>query len=97
MLAVLLAGCDIIKGTQIEQAVTKALAADQRTSSFEFEVSFADGTVTITGEVFKPEDIEAVSEIAKAVKGVTNVVNNCHVPEPGSNMMQDGVLNTPYL
>jgi osmotically-inducible protein OsmY len=94
----LLAGCDIIKGTQVEQAVVKALAADQRTSSYTFEVNYdGSGTVTITGELFKPEDMDAVTEIAKAVKGVTTVVNKCHVPEPGSNMMQDTVINEPYL
>lgn len=97
LLLLLLAGCDIVKGTQVEQAVVKALAADQRTASFEFEVSYEEGTVTITGEVFKPEDVDAVTEIAKAVKGVSQVVNKCHVPEPGSNMMQDTVVNTPFL
>jgi hypothetical protein len=94
----LLAGCGLIKSSQIEQAVTKALADDSRTTSFTFEVSCDDaGAVTITGELFKPEDIDIVTEIAKSVKGVTNVINNCHVPEPDSGLMQDTVVNTPYL
>ena len=94
----LLAGCSMIKSTQIEQAVTRALADDQRTASFSFEVSCDDnGAVTITGEVYTPGDIDAVTEIAKAVEGVTAVNNRCHVPEESSGMMQDTVVNTPYL
>lgn len=95
----LLAGCSIMKSTQIEQAVAKALAVDQRTSSYSFEVSCdANGEVTITGEVYTPEDIDAVAEIASAVKGVNSVVNRCHVPDNDSGgLMQDGVVNSPFL
>ncbi len=99
VLLLLLASCSIIKGTQIEQAVTKALADDSRTASYKFEVSCDDnGEVTITGELYKPEDLDAVTEIATAVKGVTSVVNKCHVPDQGSGgMMQDEVINSPFL
>jgi hypothetical protein len=85
--------CDMMKNSQLEQKVVKALAADPRTKSFDFEVSVkAPGEILITGEVFVPADIDAVTEIAKAVPGVTTVQNNCKVPEESSGMMQDTVV-----
>ena len=87
------ASCDLMKGSQIENKVVAALAKDPRTSAYEFEVSYEAGTVSITGEVYKPEEMDAVAEIAKAVPGVSSVVNNCHVEEQGSNgMIQDDTV-----
>jgi hypothetical protein len=92
------ASCDLIKGGQLEGKVKKALAADPRTASSDFEVAAEpDGTVTITGEVTGPEESAAVTEIAQAVEGVTKVVNNTAAAEPGSTIMQDTVVDTPYL
>jgi hypothetical protein len=88
-----LASCDMAKGWNLEKAVTDALAKDSRTAAYTFDVSAAeDGTVTITGEVGVVEDLDIVTAIAKGVKGVTMVVNNCSYPEPSSNpIMQDYV------
>jgi hypothetical protein len=87
------AGCEMMANTKLEQAVTKALANDSRTKTFDFEVSVgAPGEVLITGEVFTLGDIDAVTEIAKAVPGVKAVQNNCKVPEESSGMMQDTVV-----
>jgi hypothetical protein len=94
--AVLLAlsnGCEMMANNKLEQAVTKALAADARTKSFDFEVSVTEpGTVLITGEVYQAADSDAVTAVAKAVPGVTKVQNNCKVPEESSGMMQDTVV-----
>jgi hypothetical protein len=88
--ACLLASCSVVQGTRIEQAVVKALAADQRTTSYSFEVSYQqDGTVVITGELFSPAEVDAVTEIASAVPGVKRVENHCTVPEPDNGMLQD--------
>ncbi len=98
LIVLTLAGCDVIKSTQLEQAVVKALAGDDRTKSYSFEVSHQDeGEVLITGEVYSAAEIEAVTEIASAVDGVTKVVNRCKLEETGSGMMQDSVVPSPFL
>lgn len=85
-----LCGCDILAASRVESAVKKALGADSRTAGLKFEVAYQDGgTVAITGEVETPEELAAVKEIAEKVEGVTSVVNNCHVKEEGSGMIQD--------
>jgi osmotically-inducible protein OsmY len=92
------AACDVMQSTQIEQAVVKALAADPRTAEYTFEVSFqGDGEVLITGEIFKPEEADYVTEVAMEVKGVTHVLNRVHVEEFGSGMLQDEVVPSPFL
>jgi len=94
----LLLSCDIIAGTKLESAVKKALADDPRTSSYSFEVSLQDdGSVLITGEIYKPDDFAAVTEIAKSVEGVERVTNRTRVPEEGSGMVQDHVVPSPFL
>ena len=94
----LLSGCDIMAKGKLEGAVLKALKDDPRTSQYKFEVSLQDnGTVLVTGELLQDSDKPAVTEIAKAVPGVKDVMNNCAVPEAPSDMMQDPVMNTPYL
>ena len=98
LLAVLAASCDIMASTKIEQAVVKALASDPRTAEYTFEVSYQEeGQVLITGEVFKPEEADFVTEVAKSVDGVTEVVNRVSVEEHSSGMLQDEVVNTPFL
>lgn len=93
-----ISGCDIMASSKLESAVLKALKDDPRTAQYTFEVSLQDNsTVLITGELLREEDKEVVSEIAKSVPGVTNVRNNCAVPEAPSDMMQDPVVNSPFL
>ena len=90
-------GCDIMASTRVEQDVLAALAADPRTSQSTFEVSNDEGTVTITGEVYSLEEMDAVTEIAMTVEGVTKVLNRVSMPEESSGLMQDTVVNTPYF
>jgi len=97
LLLLLVCSCDIIASTQLEQAVVKALAGDGRTKSGSFEVSHhGGGRVLITGEVDNDEMKAAVGEVARAVEGVTSVINQCSLPEHDSGLMQDTVV-TPYL
>jgi methionine synthase I (cobalamin-dependent) len=92
------AGCDMVKTWQLEKAVTTALQKDERTRSSDYQVTaMQDGTVTISGEADSGEQIDAVTLVAQAVKGVTKVVNNCSVPEESSGMMQDTVITSPFL
>jgi osmotically-inducible protein OsmY len=93
-----LAACSIIQGTKVENAVLKALASDQRTAEYKFDVSRGDdGAILITGKVFKAEELAAVTEIAKAVPGVKSVVNRCSLEETGNGMLQDETIGVPYL
>jgi osmotically-inducible protein OsmY len=97
-ICLLFTACSIIQGTRVEQAVLDALAKDTRTAQYEFNVVRQDdGSVVITGKLFSPAEIDVVTQIAKGVKGVDKVINNCGVEEPGSNMMQDDYVNTPFL
>ena len=93
-----LSACSIIQGTKVENAVLKALADDQRTAQYKFDVSRSDnGAILITGKLYKAEEIAIVTEIAKTVPGVKAVVNRCSIEEPGSNMLQDETIGVPYL
>jgi len=90
--------CDVMQATRIEKAVVKALADDPRTAQYTFEVSYqGDGEVLITGELFKPEEADYVTEVALGVQGVTRVLNRTHVEEFGSGMLQDEVVPSPFL
>jgi osmotically-inducible protein OsmY len=98
LFALLLLGCDVVQSTRIEQAVVKALKDDARTAEYDFEVSYqGDGQVLITGTIFQPEESDFVQEIALSVEGVDKVLNRTHVEEHGSGLMQDEVVNTPFL
>jgi hypothetical protein len=93
LLLLLLAACTMTKGWQLEKAVTDALAKDKRTAAYTFDVSATDdGAVNITGELAVVGDLDVVTEIAKGVKGVTKVVNNCTYPEPSSGMLDDSMV-----
>ena len=96
--AAVTAACDVLESSRIEGAVLKALAADSRTGSYEYQVSYqGDGQVVITGEVSNPAEVDAVTEVALGVDGVTLVVNNCHVEEHGSGLIQDEVVPSPFF
>jgi hypothetical protein len=93
VLPLLLAGCEMAMGWKLEQAVLDALAKDQRVAMSTFDVSATDeGVVTITGEVDVPEKLDVVTEIAKAVPGVTSVINNCTYPELVTNPVMDDTV-----
>lgn len=95
---ILATACDVMESTRIEQAVVKALAADPRTSEYEFQVSYqGEGQVLITGTIFKPEEADFVTEVAMGVEGVEMVLNRVNVEEFSSGMLQDEVVVTPYL
>jgi len=97
-IAVLLSACTMLKTSRLEAAVLAALGHDSRTSSCQFEVSAQeDGTVLITGKLGTNAEYDAVSEIAKAVPGVTSVTNNCAVEEPSSGLLQDETVPSPFL
>jgi hypothetical protein len=97
-LGLLVLSCSIIQSAKLEQAVVSALAEDRRTAGYSFEVSLQDaGQVLITGEVDTAEQVAAVREIAQGVSGVQAVINMVHVEEPGSGLMQDEVVTTPYF
>ena len=94
----LLASCEVIQAKQLEDRVTKALQGDPRTSQIKLQVtSQGGGTVKITGEVWQADSIDIITEIAKGVAGVKDVINACTVEEPGSNLMQDETVPSPLL
>src|SRR5437773_11579800 len=87
-LALLASGCDIIKQTSVEQSVAKALNDDPRTKDYKFEVSLpSPGHVLITGTVGTLEEVDAITDIAQRVKGVTEGDSRRTVEQPGSPIM----------
>lgn len=91
-------GCDVMQATRIEHAVLKALADDPRTAEYTFEVSYqGNGEVMITGEIFKPEEADFVTEVAMSVKGVTHVLNKVHVEEFSNGLLQDETVPQPFF
>ena len=92
------AACSIIQASQTEKRVLKALAADQRTAAYQFDVSCDEqGTVVITGTLYRPEEEAIVTQIARVVPGVKQVVNHCKLEEPGSTLFLDDTITAPYL
>jgi GTP-sensing pleiotropic transcriptional regulator CodY len=93
LLAALVLSCELFAASRIENAVTTALKKDPRTASYSFEAALReDGAVAITGEVDMDSDLAVVAEIASKVPGVKSVINNCHVREESSGMLQDDVV-----
>jgi hypothetical protein len=93
MVAVLLAGCEMLGQWNVEKEVEKALANDQRTARFSFNIAATpEGVVNITGEVDTAADLDVVTSIAKAVKGVTSVINNCSYPDNVTNPLMDDTV-----
>lgn len=92
------AACSIIQASQTEKRVVKALAADQRTAAYQFDVRCDEqGTVVITGTLYRPEEMAVVTQIARVVQGVKQVVNHCKLEEPGSTLFLDDTITAPYL
>jgi len=90
--------CSVLESTKIEKAVVQALAEDERTKAYTFDVSYQEGgTVLITGEVSSLATVDAITEIAMAVDGVDKVLNRCNVPEEGNGLLQDTTVPSPYF
>ncbi len=62
--------------TAIRRDVESALFYDNLVSSYQVKVDVVDGVVTLSGTVDSEEEKRATEEDAKAVPGVTQVVNN---------------------
>src|SRR5262245_25889394 len=98
LLTVLASSCTLIESGRIEGKVKAALAKDERTQAYSFEIDYqGKGRVLITGTVWSAAELEAVAEVAAGVEGVEEVVNRCNIEEQGSGMLQDEVVVTPYL
>lgn len=98
LVAAATAACDVAESTRVEQAVLRALGDDPRTAAYAFDVSYqGEGQVVITGELFKAEEADIVTEIAQGVGGVNLVVNRCHVEEYSSGQLQDMTVPSPFF
>lgn len=62
-------------------AVKSALALNKHFSSFDINVETTNNKVTLTGQVPTAGDRQAVEEVARSTKGVSDVVNNLQ-PNP---------------
>lgn len=75
-----LSSCKGVKDSDLQTSIETALKANPDLSSL--SVAVKDGVATIGGEC-KDEALKAkCEEIAKGIKGVKNVVNNCTITPP---------------
>ena len=93
LIAVLISmGCGVAKDTKIQLAVKEALGNDRNVQADKLTVNVKEGVVTISGELYTPEEIDLEVQIAGGVEGVVKVVNNMTLPDTfGSTnpIMQD--------
>ncbi|TMA09672.1 MAG: BON domain-containing protein [Deltaproteobacteria bacterium] len=88
LLTFLLAGCQATTGktagqnvddVTITASVKSQLVADKATNLFRVDVDTNKGVVYLNGTVESPAQKTRAEELARRVKGVTNVVNNIQV------------------
>lgn len=64
---------------QIEKDIEAALRTDPATESYEVVVNVDDGVTTIDGDVESWQEKQLVAQVAKGVRGVTDLINNVSV------------------
>jgi osmotically-inducible protein OsmY len=70
-----------MSSTSVEHEIKRALAQDGITATG-VNVSFSDGTATLTGSVFSKQDIAKAKQVAMQVDGVTQVdVSGLHAQQ----------------
>lgn len=65
--------------TERQQQIQRALAQDERTQDYPFEIIDESGLITIKGEVPSREARQAAVEIAENQEGVVEVVDDIHL------------------
>lgn len=65
--------------TELAEAVSAALAHDERTAEYPVEVVDDDGVITLTGKVNSLETREAAEAIAADQEGVVEIINDLEV------------------
>ena len=68
---------------RLQDDVTERLAAELRDGATQIQVTATDGEVTLAGTVDSTEDRRRAGDIAEGVAGVTSVLNNLRVRQPG--------------
>jgi osmotically-inducible protein OsmY len=68
---------------RLQDDVTERLAAELRDAATQIQVTATDGEVTLAGTVDGVEDRRRAGDIAEGVAGVTSVLNNLRVRQPG--------------
>ena len=69
----------VMPNTSITDRVAESLQNDPRTSGEIIDVSYTQGTLTLTGTVKSEAARQAAAEIARQDEGVINVVNELKV------------------
>lgn len=84
-LVISLTGCEsrTATDTTITNAVKNKLAADPTTSAAKINVDTANTVVTLSGSVPTAAEKSEAERIARNTQGVTQVVNNISVEQPG--------------
>jgi hyperosmotically inducible periplasmic protein len=76
-------GEDRRQDERIQDDVRERLAAEMDANAAEIQVNATHGQITLTGTVDSPRARQRAEEIAESVPGVTTVMNNLRVRQPG--------------
>ena len=79
--AISASGCGVAKDSQLQSKIKEALRADKNVQADKLTVNVRDGVVTISGELYTPEEIERVMAIVETVEGVVRVKNQMSLPD----------------
>jgi osmotically-inducible protein OsmY len=74
-------GCGVAKDTQLQLKIKEALKADRNVQADKLTVNVAKGVVTISGELYTPEEIDRVVQIVQGIEGVVEVKNQMSLPD----------------
>lgn len=69
---------------RIEEDVNDRLTEDRALDASEIQVHVSQGEVTLTGNVGSRQDRRRAEDLADSVPGVTYVLNNLRVRQPGT-------------
>jgi hyperosmotically inducible protein len=78
-------------------SVKSRLAADDTVKALKIDVDTKERVVTLTGEVRTPEEEAKALQIARATKGVSNVVDNLSVVPAESAVGTSGSVGEPPI
>ena len=73
--------CGVAKNSRLQAKIKEELRKDQNVQADKLTVNVRDGVVTISGELYTPEEIDRVVEIVTAVEGVVEVRNQMTLPD----------------
>ncbi len=94
LLIFFVSACGNFQSAGVVRHVKYALERDARTTQTSFEVIYqGEGEIVIYGNCSSGMERAAVTEIAREVRGVMVVVNNCIAPPTAEELIRDSLIS----